>query len=255
MPGVKRTIHRSQYANNRRKQAKASLTVQKLDARLRAYRRRDTEWTQYQLKTTGDPAITSKYMWHLTSIGNWVKRFGPDPGGIVYTHKIDYDLYFKSNTEAGPTTFSAFIVGLRSDTSDQLIQNNFTSAGLVENLHFISGQQGDTSGVDYTSGMVYLNPQYFVTLKSWKFTLGPKTQYEGTEVSNVFDKLQSGSGKRFCGSIPWRKRLHSGRGNFEDMTACDNNAKLFLFVFTDNLSGLDGSPTLHGHVMATVKST
>lgn len=255
MRGLKR--RQSVLGVSKKRQLSKSMTVAKLDAKLKAYRRRDTEFTQYQLKTTGNQALNQVHHWNLTDVGNWQKRFGPDPGGMVYGHKIDYDLYFKANTEDGPTTFTAFIVALRPDTADQCIKNNFEQNGPSENLHYISGQQGDVNGVglDYTSGQIFLNPQYFIVKKEWTFTLGPLTHYNGSSVNNVIAKSINEQSRRFRGSIPWPRRLHSARGNFEDMTTIDNSAKLYLLVFTDNLSAAEGAPTLHGHVMGSVKST
>ena len=253
--GTKRKFPTRGYAKKRL--VNQSMTVQKLDAKLKAYRRRDTEYTQYQLKTTGNQNLLKEQVWHLTDVGSWSKKFGPDPGGIVYGHKLDYDLYFKSASEDGPTTFTCFIVGLRPDTADQAIKNNFEQNGPTENLHYMTGQQGDQAigGLDYTSGQIFLNPQYFIIKKEWCFTLGPATHYTGSSINNVITKNVGETGKRFRGSIPWNRRLHSARGNFEDMTAIDNASKLYLLIFCDNLSSSEGAPTLHGHVMGTIKST
>lgn len=241
-----------------RKALKSSMNVQKLDAKLNRYRRQDTEWTQYQVKTAGSPAIGQVYIWHMTKLSTWIERFGPSPAGVPYLHKIDYDLYFKEGDEAGPTTFTAFLVSLKSDTQTQLCENQGTdlSAGLVENTHYISGQQATDTGLDIGSGQVYLNPAYFRVHKKMQFALGKDMFWTGSG-SAPQSKNMSDTGRRFTGTIKCNKKLQNGRGNFAPsvMSTCDNSAKVFLLVFSDNASGVEGSPILNGQCMVTVRST
>jgi len=49
-----------------------SMAIQKLDRKLKAYRRQDTEWTQYQTKTQS-PALGNQHIWHLTQISDSVQ--------------------------------------------------------------------------------------------------------------------------------------------------------------------------------------
>jgi len=241
------SIKRSTVYNN-------SMAVQKLDRKLKAYRRQDTEWTQYQIKTTASPTLSTKYIWHLTKVADWTERFGITPAGVPFLHKIDYDLYFKTNDEAGPTTFTVFIVSLRGDTQTQLTENQGTDlqSGLVENVHYITGEEALGGGLVGTSGQVHLNPAFFRVHKRKDFALGEEGFYAGMKLKNMSD-----SGRRFTGSIKHHKKLVNGRGDFDPagMSTINNSAKLFLIVFTNNASGLEGSPILDGTCMVTVKST
>ena len=231
------------------------MNVQKLDAKLRKYRREDTEWTQYQV-LAGSPSLTTKNVWHLTKTSTMVKRFGPDAGGVPYLHKIDYDFQFKCHSEEGPTTFTAFLVTLRTDTMSQLTENQGTDlqGGLLENIHYMNGLQQDNSGVNYTSGQVELNPAYFKILKRWNFAIGVETfSTAANEPSRSLDE----SYRRYTGMVKVNKKLQNGRGNFDpaSMSTFQNEAKVFLLTFTDNVTSIEGAPVLDGQCMLTVRST
>lgn len=233
-----------------------SMNVQKLDAKLRSYRRRDTEWTQYQVLTQS-PNLVQKYVWHLTQLDTWTQRFGQTPGGVPYLHSIKYDFDFKCASEAGPTSFSCFLVSLRTDTMSQLVENQGANlqSGLVENIHYMSGQTLDSASQIYTTtGQVELNPMFFKIHKTWRFAIGVETF---SSSSNEPSRILSQSHKRITGMLKMNKKLQNGRGNFAPsaMSTCDNSAKVFLLVFNDNLSNLEGSPTLDGQCMVTVRST
>jgi len=229
------------------KMARQSMAVQKLDSKLKAYQRRDTQWTQYRLQTVPTQAIGQAYMWHLHDKGSWVKTFGPDPGGIVYQSKMEYDINVTIADETDPVTFTAYMVALRPDTADQLMFNNFLQNGPLVNTHYVAGTQAGTPPLP--TGQVYINPQYFIIKKKWVFSLG-KNNYANSVTRDIKD-----THKRMVGTIPWSKRLHSGLGDFDDATFVDNSAKLFFLLFSDNVSGLEGSPILDGIVMHHVKST
>lgn len=230
-----------------------SMAVQKLDRKLKAYRRQDTEWTQYQVKTANSPTLSTKYIWHLTKVADWTARFGTSPAGVPYLHKINYDFYFKTADETGPTTFTAFIVTLRKDTQTQLTENLGTDlqSGLVENVHYISSEEAAGGGLAVPSGQVMLNPAFFRIHKRWEFALGEEGFYSGMKLKNMSD-----SGRRFTGVIRHPKKLMNGRGDFDPagVSTIDNSAKVFLLVFTNNQSGLEGSPILDGTCMVSIKS-
>lgn len=230
------------------KVAKQSMAVQKLDSKLKAYQRRDTQWTQYRLETVPTVVIGQAYMWHLHDKGSWVKTFGPDPGGIVYQSRMEYDINVKIAAEVGPVAFTAYMVALRPDTADQLIHSNFLTNGPIPNIHYVAGTQEGVP-TSLPTGQAYLNPQYFIIKKKWAFHLG-KNNYADSVTRDMKD-----TNKRLVGTIPWSKRLHSGLGDFDDATFVDNSAKLFFLLFSDNVSGFNGSPHLDGIVMHHVKST
>jgi len=236
------------------KKYKQSLNVQKLDAKLRRYRREDTEYCQYQ-HTLLSGNVGKVSIWHLTKISGWVKRFGPDPSGVTELHKIDYDFQFKAADEPGPTTCTAFLVTLRNDTMSQLTDNMGTDLPtLVENIHYIPGKQpGLIAGTWEDSGQAYLNPAFFNIKKQWKFSVGSYNYSDPavTAYSNGRDM------SRFRGSIYHRKKLVNGRGAFDPgtMSTINNEAKVFLLVFSDNISGIEGSPRLDATTMVTLKST
>jgi len=235
------------------KKYKQSMNVQKLDAKLRRYRREDTEFCQYQhTLLSGNVAPVS--IWNLTKISGWVKRFGPDPSGVTELHKIDYDFQFKAATEPGPTTCTAFLVTLKSDTMTQLTENQGTDlqGGLVENTHYINGAQPAGGGVYIGSGQTYLNPAYFTIKKQWTFAIGSRDFSEPDQISRCCRDQY-----RFRGTCYNKKKLVNGRGAFDPgtMSTINNEAKVFLLVFSDNISGIEGSPRLDATSMVTLKST
>jgi len=236
------------------KKYKQSMNVQKLDAKLRRYRRDDTEFCQYQ-HTLLAGNVSPVSIWNLTKISGWVKRFGPDPSGVTTLHKIDYDFQFKAATEPGPTTCTAFLVTLRSDTMSQLTENQGTDlqGGLVENVHYIPGKQpGLIAGSFVDSGQAYLNPTFFNIKKQWTFSVGSRDYSEPDQISRCCRDMH-----RFRGTCYHNKKLVNGRGAFDPgtMSTINNEAKLFLLVFSDNISGVEGSPRLDATSMLTLKST
>ena len=254
MRGQKRPLTRHTSILNQ-KVAKTTSNVKSLAAKVRKYRREDTEWTQYQVRA-GSPDLTQKHVWHLTKTSTMVKRFGPDAAGVPYLHKIDYDFIYKCAGEDGPTTFTSFLVMLRPDTMAQLTENQGTDlqGSLLENIHYMNALQTDAGGATYTSGQIELNPAYFKILKRWNFSIGVETfSTAANEPSRSLDE----SFKRYTGSIKVNKKLQNGRGNFDpsSMTTFQNEAKVFLLTFTDNITGIEGSPRLDGQCMVTVRST
>lgn len=250
---MRNTNRKRSYApKGTNKKYKQSMNVQKLDAKLRRYRRDDTEWSQYQHTINSD--LASVTIWHLTKVSGWAKRFGPDPAGVSELYKIDYDFQFKSATEPGPTTCTAFLVTLKNDTMTQLTENQGTDlqGGLVENVHYINGKQPAGGGLDIQSGQTYLNPSFFNIKKQWHFSVGGRDFSDPDQVQRCCRDMY-----RFRATCWNQKKLVNGRGAFDPaaMSTINNEAKVFLIVFSDNISTVEGSPRLDATSMITLKST
>lgn len=248
--GQKRHHPKSSVYKKRRLFPTRPLSVAGLNSKVNRQRRLDTEYTQYQ-NTLPSLGMGATNVWHLTQMSSWVKRFGPDPGGVASLLKLDYDFQFKTDTEPGPTTLTAFLVTLKHDTMSQLTENAGSDlTALVENIHYLTGTAPD-GGLTITSGQGFLNPVYFNIHKTWKFSLGIK-QYDSVPTNSRTDRDMY----RITGTYYHKRKLVNGRGNFDPalMTTCANDAKVFLIVFSDNISAIEGSPRLDGTCVATVKS-
>jgi len=231
------------------KVARNSMAIQKVDAKLRAYRREDTEYTGYQV-TQQSLGLGFINVMHLTQMAAWTKRFGPDPGGTCSLVKIEMDLHFKCANEPSPVTFSCFLATLNPQNADQITENlGQTLAGLIQNIHFIDGVA--TGPVN--QGQVYLNPEFFRVHKTWKFTIGT------TQLNSTSEAQRSGefSHKRIVTKLYHQRKLANGRGNFDpsSQSTITNESKVYLIVFTDNLVIDLQYPTLDVNALCTVKST
>lgn len=214
---------------------------------IKSKRRQELDWTQFQITASNTLALPY-VVWGIGEVTSWTRRFGPIPSGQAMLRKIEVDMQVQINSEPSGITYSMFLVSLKETTSAQLIANVTASlSGLIENTHYTLGPA--TNG---GRGQAYLNPAFFKIHKTRRFQLsGLKYDTAGGEARN-----QEGTVKRFAWTIPFKRRLVSGRGSWdEDVSSLPNSARLYVLIFNDN-STVDGeSPFFTANAQIHVTSS
>lgn len=210
-------------------------------------RRQELDWTQFQI--TANNILALPYVvWGISEVTSWTRRFGAAPSGQAMLRKIEVDIQVQINSEPSPVTYSMFLISLKETTSAQLIANTTAAlSGLVENTHYTLGPAANGG-----RGQAYLNPAFFKIHKTRRFQLsGLKYDTAGDEARN-----QVGTVKRFAWTIPFKRRLVSGRGSWdENISSVPNSARLYVLIFNDN-STVDGeSPYMTGNALIHVTSS
>lgn len=214
---------------------------------IKSKRRQELDWTQYQ--ATLNTALSVPYVvWDLCTPTGWLKRFGSEPQGQAMLRKIEVDMQITVNNEPSPVTYSLFLVSLREETSAQLISNIGSGmTALVENTHYTLGP-----AVNGGRGQAYMNPAFFKIHKAKRFQLASlKYDSAGANATN-----QEGTVRRFSWTIPFKRRLVSGRGSWtQAVSSVQNSARLFFFIFNDNSTADGESPYVTANALVHVTSS
>lgn len=223
------------------------MTLSSAVNRLNSKYAKDLAYSHY--KVTTDQNLSSDFkVWDFTNTGDMTLVFGVDPGAGASFNRVDLDVQVTIANEPSEITYSFFLVSLREETASQLMSNlSEQLTGMTENIHYTKGPPNHGGW-----GQVFLNPSFFITHRSSRFQLSG-LKYDdgaGSEARN-----QIGTVKRLHYSIPWRKRLVSGRGVWDGtVSTVPFTARLWLLMFNDNSAADAQYPHVTGNGLWSISS-
>lgn len=200
------------------------------------------------------PALTATA---LDTMGAWA-RWGPNVSATdtqinavtrARIPRIYNRLVITCGTEYSPVSFSVFHVRLQPKMAQSIVTQcgqNLRNGSMTEaNGYFKRGTTAN-HGLASTYGNVVLNPDFFITKKSWKFTLTPSLAYKeyatGTSVQGTNPATTM---KTLDWSFPCNYTMGSPQNNWKSTTAVlvDPEYRNYLLIFSDNGSSTEGSPS------------
>lgn len=178
-----------------------------------------------------DYNLAADYGYHdLVVPTAWTNIF-TDPESVenatrVQTKGVKLDMLFTCHSEMDPTDLSVFVVSLKPETADQLLDIAGSDlASMVAGAHYAK--------VGTYSGQVFLNEQFFNIHRTYKFSITGTLQATTVEAS----REASASFKRISTYVPWSRKLWSGRNDWRDsLTSARvaSSAKLYVLMFNNN---------------------
>lgn len=234
-------------------QASQIITLQKQINRLNRMVMRNTQWSQYAYKPgtsvhTGGALAPVPFRMMLVSpsgiIGSqtgWTRVFNSSSetdGNLKWQGRslgIEYCIELGNATVAPePVTITTFIVSLRKEIAQQVIQetNYLEGSSLVEGEHYTKNAMGSIQG----SGMVFLNKSMFKIHHCSRATIGAYTNFASEHVTtNIKDNRM----RRYV-ALPYKCLLKGdGSGtsaswlslNYETLQQTDQR---YFLVFANN---------------------
>lgn len=237
-------------------QASQIITLQKQINRINRMVMRNTQWSQYAYKPgtsvhTGGTLAPVPFRMMLVSPSGitgsqtgWTRVFNSNQDtdqnlkwqgrslGIEYCIELG-----NAAISASPITITTFIVSLRKEIAQQVIQetNYLQGDQLVENEHYSTNSMGSVQG----SGMCFLNKSMFKIHHCSRATIGAHTNFsDETHTTTIKDNRM----RRYV-ALPYKCLLKGdGSGvsaswlslNFETIQQTDQR---FFLVFANNYGG------------------